>query len=658
MSTFLENARKKIKQYDVISFDIFDTLLLRPYAQPTDLFKHIEQFSGMSGFCQERIDAEHRVRNSYQIGEEITFDEIYGEINPKFKKCKKLELEMEYQTLRRNEEIFLLYQEALKNKKKIIIISNMYLPEDFISKVLHKNGYKNYTKLFVSSKERLSKNTSNLFRFALNDVKVPASKVLHIGDNRHDDYDMAKLAGIDSLLYTKVLEQFFNAPDNKYALNFYNFHKNKYEAGIIVMLCAWQWLRSSLAPSKDYWYDLGFYIAGTPIYGYVNYIINNSSKIDELIFVARDGYTLQKVYNLLAPKAKPNFYIYAPRILGINCLLSNMESDDYLDALINVWKRKNKQFASELPQKFENLQQKQEWFKSHYYLLQPMASKNISKYREYLTSCNINPTKKLALVDTVTGAFSAQGFLEKIFNKKLEAFYWNVNMNYKEHTQYSYKKYAQTNVLDNYWDILEILITAPEYPIKDVCNGKPVYNTKIISKEKNFRKKLYPKISEGAIAFSKILNDIFGNKDVILSHEIAMDWVSSFCEHLSARDCKYLSCIYQSYDAENKNYFPLTKGKLERNHKKFDVNKSVEVFKIKFFKFISLLKFYVGADFKKIELFPSLTLLRIKTKGNKKKFYILGLPILTIKQNANVKKIHLLKYIPLLTISHKKRNER
>ena len=246
MSTFLENARKKIKQYDVISFDIFDTLLLRPYAQPTDLFKHIEQFSGMSGFCQERIDAEHRVRNSYQIGEEITFDEIYGEINPKFKKCKKLELEMEYQTLRRNEEIFLLYQEALKNKKKIIIISNMYLPEDFISKVLHKNGYKNYTKLFVSSKERLSKNTSNLFRFALNDVKVPASKVLHIGDNRHDDYDMAKLAGIDSLLYTKVLEQFFNAPDNKYALNFYNFHKNKYEAGIIVMLCAWQWLRSSL----------------------------------------------------------------------------------------------------------------------------------------------------------------------------------------------------------------------------------------------------------------------------------------------------------------------------------------------------------------------------------------------------------------------------
>ena len=34
------NIYEKIKKHNIISFDIFDTLLIRPYVKPTDLFLH------------------------------------------------------------------------------------------------------------------------------------------------------------------------------------------------------------------------------------------------------------------------------------------------------------------------------------------------------------------------------------------------------------------------------------------------------------------------------------------------------------------------------------------------------------------------------------------------------------------------------------------
>ena len=47
-----------------VSFDIFDTLIVRPYIRPKDLFAHMEQAEGAPGFAAERVDAERRSRMS------------------------------------------------------------------------------------------------------------------------------------------------------------------------------------------------------------------------------------------------------------------------------------------------------------------------------------------------------------------------------------------------------------------------------------------------------------------------------------------------------------------------------------------------------------------------------------------------------------------
>ena len=73
--------------YDVISFDIFDTLLLRPFANPTDLFYIIGKRLDMPEFHKLRIEAEKRARE-IAIAEtgsrEITIYNIYAQITIDF----------------------------------------------------------------------------------------------------------------------------------------------------------------------------------------------------------------------------------------------------------------------------------------------------------------------------------------------------------------------------------------------------------------------------------------------------------------------------------------------------------------------------------------------------------------------------------------------
>ena len=68
--------------FELISFDVFDTLLLRPFARPTDLFRKLEHDTGANGFAEARIAAEKRAnRRARQKGlTDARFDEIYAEI--------------------------------------------------------------------------------------------------------------------------------------------------------------------------------------------------------------------------------------------------------------------------------------------------------------------------------------------------------------------------------------------------------------------------------------------------------------------------------------------------------------------------------------------------------------------------------------------------
>ena len=75
----LDRIKSKIKKAKVVSFDIFDTLLVRPYIRPIDLFEHMERALDCKGFALERRDAERRTRIRHRELEDVTLDMIYDE---------------------------------------------------------------------------------------------------------------------------------------------------------------------------------------------------------------------------------------------------------------------------------------------------------------------------------------------------------------------------------------------------------------------------------------------------------------------------------------------------------------------------------------------------------------------------------------------------
>ena len=133
-----------IDKNDVISFDIFDTLILRNILKPTDIFKILaiyakEEFN-IDDFYDIRIESEKNSRNE-KNNFECSYDDIYNAINKKIKnkqyieRLKKRELELELEFCTYNSYMKSIFNYCEKRDKKIFLISDMYLEEDFINKL-------------------------------------------------------------------------------------------------------------------------------------------------------------------------------------------------------------------------------------------------------------------------------------------------------------------------------------------------------------------------------------------------------------------------------------------------------------------------------------------------------------------------------------------
>lgn len=144
----MNNIINKLKKYDIISFDIFDTLIVRNISNPHDIYDIVEKKynyennENMTNFKELRIYAERDCRKSSKY-EEITLNEIYIKLQEFYnleqvKKLKKIEVDVEKDFCQFNNNIKTIYEWCKNNKKTIIITSDMYLSEETIKEILKK----------------------------------------------------------------------------------------------------------------------------------------------------------------------------------------------------------------------------------------------------------------------------------------------------------------------------------------------------------------------------------------------------------------------------------------------------------------------------------------------------------------------------------------
>lgn len=91
------HLEKLIDKVQVVSFDIFDTLIWCIYRKPTDLFRHLEEAEKQRGFAHARIEAEKQARlHVLKAGKpEVTLDEIYEAIDQKYQNLREKEIALE-----------------------------------------------------------------------------------------------------------------------------------------------------------------------------------------------------------------------------------------------------------------------------------------------------------------------------------------------------------------------------------------------------------------------------------------------------------------------------------------------------------------------------------------------------------------------------------
>lgn len=203
------NYYSLVDKYDIVSFDIFDTLLYRTVNKPADVFGLMEAWAiemyGLESFPDKRIAAEQRAREQ-SIEEEITFENIYAVFGMGDKEAAALmeyEKRTELSVLRRDEKMADLLQYCIVHGKKVLIISDMYHSEKFLSEALRQTGISGYSSLYVSSKEKCTKNSGNLYRHVMEKERITCIKSwLHIGDNYRSDYLVPRTLGIHAAIYS------------------------------------------------------------------------------------------------------------------------------------------------------------------------------------------------------------------------------------------------------------------------------------------------------------------------------------------------------------------------------------------------------------------------------------------------------------------------
>ncbi len=353
----MEKAKRDIcaKDTRVVSFDIFDTLILRPFWIPSDLFYLLnDQFNALFGtttyinFADIRIAAEARcrtlIKESNKKYDEITLDEIYDVLADEYRldkaklselKDREKELEIRFCTVRNMGKQ--LYELAREQGKTVIATSDIYLPQETVESILKKNGY-TFDRIYLSSTHRVAKATKRLYKLIRREMGYTASAFLHVGDNRISDVDYPKALGWQTVYFPRVVDLFRGLVPDFYKGNAYKRilgrtgqmrdglnAENSYFGYRCAMALAANRLcddpYETFARDSDFNADpyyIGYFSLGQYLYAVTDWITERIRKKDSkcVHFVARDGYLPMKAYDIFRkydPTLPCENYLYVSR---------------------------------------------------------------------------------------------------------------------------------------------------------------------------------------------------------------------------------------------------------------------------------------------------------------------------------------------------------
>ncbi len=325
----VDNISKLLLKYDVITFDIFDTLITRLCYMPDDVFRLMSRLienktNKEVDFLKLRKAAEQKANEKY--GDFTNIHKIYEMLpavsdfnEAESEELKQLEIKLEFELCVPRKDVLEIFNHLIEAGKKVILISDMYLPYDIVEKMLYKCGYSGYTDIWISCDKGKRKDRDTIWDEFLD--LYGDKQTIHIGDNPHSDYQLIGDRKRNALLLLSSRDEF--RLSNQYE-EFKTFINGTVEDSILlgyfVNGCLYNSpfaLNGNGVPEIG---NLQVLIQGifAPVFlQFMDYVQKSSRQDSKLLFLAREGYFLEKLYvrycNSFNVKELPHKYFLTSR---------------------------------------------------------------------------------------------------------------------------------------------------------------------------------------------------------------------------------------------------------------------------------------------------------------------------------------------------------
>ena len=521
----------KIREAAVISFDVFDTLIMRRVLTPEDVFELAARRSGLrdeavTAFKAERQAVQSELRNG-------TLDEIYKELSALAGETggenaardaavgsrrdtavlREEEIRAEHDVIAVRAAVVSLMEEARRLGKKVVLTSDMYLTAPLMRQILDDKGIQDYDELFISCERRCLK-TDGLFaavRKWADEHVGKGAKILHIGDSLEADCRPATAAGIETVKIPSVRElAFAEGTDLELCIE----KAVTFEERCLLALSLTKLFEDPFeengeslvngAPIKKL-RDYACGAASPVILGHLSWLCGElqKEKADKVLFASRDGWLGKQLYDSLrealngapeAPALPPSVYFYTNRRATFAAVSAAPGSAAFLKGMAAnsdeglTHEKILKSYYGLRPEEILPCEDRNEPLEDY---VARHASKIIEHsrasrrhYYRYMRTAGLEIAGRYALVDFVSTGTS-QMYLERFAPFDLIGLYYG-RPHYENSNTVEYHTYLRDEVpylLTHYMD-MEFIMTSPEPSLDGFDEeGRPVFTHETRSKD-------------------------------------------------------------------------------------------------------------------------------------------------------------------------------
>ncbi|WP_404840376.1 HAD-IA family hydrolase [Aeromonas media] len=282
---------------DYLSLDLFDTFFRRSCREPAWVFEEAARRVIAQGlplvmealdYRQCRIEAEKKARK-WTTAEDVTLESIFHfmPVPPELKQAlRQAEIQVEREVLSVDPLARILIEKAQTHNKKIIFISDIYLPHEIVAGLI-RDKYPSliFTRLFVSSEIGLTKLSGSLFRHVVAQLGVEPEHIVHIGDNYHADFISAKQNGLNAIHFdgpkytTDILEK-----EKRYQVQLPSGVMHARKLALLSM-------PKGLSAEGQFFYNYGTFILGPVLVAFAKWVIQRAETLDVgcILALMREG---------------------------------------------------------------------------------------------------------------------------------------------------------------------------------------------------------------------------------------------------------------------------------------------------------------------------------------------------------------------------------